>query len=269
VNRIGVMQGRLLPPEAGRLQCFPLARWREEFSRAAEAGLEYIEWIYDGYGADANPLMTDAGVAELRSIIASTGVAVSSVCADYFMEYPLARSPQAAQVLWRMLPRLCAIGVQRVVLPFVDNSGIKPNEFDLVVQLLKDAALCAADFSVELHLETSLPPAAFADLLARLPAESVKVNYDSGNSASLGYPPAEEFAAIGDRVGSVHIKDRIRNGGTVPLGSGSADFEGLFDELRRISYGGDFTLQVARGVAGEEVTWARKNIEFVRRHLAQ
>ena len=37
----------------------------------------------------------------------------------------------------------------------------------------------------------------------------IKVNYDSGNSASLGYDPTDEFAAYGERVGSVHIKDRV------------------------------------------------------------
>jgi hexulose-6-phosphate isomerase len=116
---------------------------------------------------------------------------------------------------------------------------------------------------VELHLETSLAPEPFADLLARLPHPSVKVNYDSGNSASLGYRPREEFGAYGARVGSVHIKDRLLGGSTVPLGSGDADFAALFRCLDDVAYQGDFVLQVARGVGGDEVAWARHNRGFL------
>ena len=60
----------------------------------------------------------------------------------------------------------------------------------------------------------------------------VKVNYDTGNSSGLGFIAKDEFAAYGDRIGSIHIKDRLRkpDGGvaTKPLGEGSADFEDIF-----------------------------------------
>jgi hexulose-6-phosphate isomerase len=116
---------------------------------------------------------------------------------------------------------------------------------------------------VELHLETSLSPSRFALLLARLPHPMLKVNYDSGNSASLGYDPADEFAAYGGRVGSVHIKDRVHGGGTVPLGRGDTNFGALFQCLSALGYSGDYVLQVARGTDFDEVPWARKNREYV------
>jgi hexulose-6-phosphate isomerase len=47
------MQGRLSPPEGGRFQSFPRRSWRQEFPRAREAGLDYIEWIHDEYGRTA------------------------------------------------------------------------------------------------------------------------------------------------------------------------------------------------------------------------
>jgi hexulose-6-phosphate isomerase len=268
LKKIGIMQGRLAPPEAGRFQSFPRTQWREEFARAAEVGLDYIEWIYDGYGADINPLMTDDGIRELQALMQTNGVAIPSLCADFFMERPLVRDAAAREFLRELLPRCKAIGVQRIVLPFVDNSEIKPDEVEAAVAVVREAAGWAGEAGIELHLESSLPPRAFAALLSRLPAAIVKVNYDSGNSSSLGYVPAEEFAAYGDRLGSVHIKDRVLAGGTVPLGCGSADFKSLFSELRRISYAGDFTLQVARGEAGKEVEWTRGNLEWFHRYWA-
>ncbi len=62
------MQGRLVPPEENRFQCFPRSAWRDEFSLAAKAGLNGIEWIFDEYGEDVNPLTTDSGIAEMLSL---------------------------------------------------------------------------------------------------------------------------------------------------------------------------------------------------------
>jgi hexulose-6-phosphate isomerase len=97
----------------------------------------------------------------------------------------------------------------------------------------------------------------------------LKVNYDSGNSSSLGYAPREEFAAYGERVGSVHIKDRLLGASTVPLGTGDADFPALAEGLKKVDYKGDFILQVARGASEDEVAWARRNREFVLNHFCQ
>lgn len=230
---------------------------------AASVPLSYIEWIFDDHGLDVNPLMIDSGIAELGALMSRSGVTIRSVCADYFMEHPLVREKQSTDVFSRLLDRSQLLAVQRIVLPFVDNSAIAPDEFGRVIELLHGIAETAAAANIEIHLETSLPPSPFAELIKDLPDAVVKVNYDSGNSASLGYDVFEEFAVLGRRIGSVHIKDRVLGGGTVPLGCGAADFRCLFQELKRISYLGDFTLQVARSKPGDEVSWARHNLAFL------
>jgi L-ribulose-5-phosphate 3-epimerase len=266
------MEGRLVPPEDGRFQCFPRMQWESEFSFAAVVPLHYIEWIYDLYGHDVNPLGSPEGVERLKKLAQSTGVAIRSVCADYFMDKPLVRcSPQELEERLRELALILrhgrGLGVNRVVIPFVDASAIgSAEDFAAVQDALKAALPAAEETGIELHLETSLGPSEFARLLDGVPHPKLKVNYDSGNSASLGYAPAEEFAAYGERIGSVHIKDRLLNGGTVPLGTGNADFPALFSGLKKIGYGGDFTLQVARGVAGEEIAWTKQNVGWLRNY---
>jgi hexulose-6-phosphate isomerase len=230
--------------------------------------LEYIEWIYDSYGAESNPLNKSGGIQRLKSLMGTTGVGIRSICADYFMEFPLVRCKESPGVLLNLIGRCHAIGAQRIVLPFVDNSAIVANEIGPAVEILQTAAAEAAQAGIELHIETSLPPRSIPNLLRELPESIVKINYDSGNSASLGYSVNEEFAATGASIGSVHIKDRIRGGGTVPLGCGEADFAALFENLHRISYQGDFTLQVARGKDGDEINWAQQNVGFLRGHWA-
>jgi hexulose-6-phosphate isomerase len=264
VNAIGIMQGRLLPPIDGRIQAFPAERWREEFALAAAAGLAAIEWIYESPGEDRNPLSSDAGIAEMRALSTDHGVAVRSVCADYFMAHPLVRG-EASELRGRvdhlrwLLDRCRAAGIERVVLPFVDASEVRTAaEEASLAAILEELDKDAAAAGIELHLEMSLAPARFAAFLGQLP-ERIRVNYDSGNSASLGYAVEDEFAAYGDRIGSVHVKDRVRGGGTVPLGHGDADLAALFAALRGLRYQGDLILQVARQTSGHELDWARHN----------
>jgi hexulose-6-phosphate isomerase len=156
------------------------------------------------------------------------------------------------------------IGVNRIVIPFVDNSSINTiEEFDKVVTILKRCLKMAEDNKIEIHLETSLNPILFSDLLWLLPHPLLKVNYDSGNSASLGYSPEEEFNLYGDRIGSFHVKDRLFGNGTVPLGTGNTDFASLSKCINKIDYKGDFILQAARGEEGDEAPWSEKNLDFV------
>lgn len=259
------MQGRLLLPQDGKFQCFPRNNWEQEFSNAQIAGLECIEWIYDVHGEDVNPIATDAGIQKMQELIQKYSVQVLSICVDYFIEKTFVRVSQADRqkhvetFLW-LLGRCPLLGINRVVLPFVDNSRIETEEDrEIVIEILRQVLPVAESNQVEIHLETSLAPRSFAALLEQLPHPMLMANYDSGNSASLGYQPAEEFAAYGNRVGSVHIKDRIKGGGTVPLGKGDANFRELFECLRKVNYYRDYILQVARETPGNEVTWLGEN----------
>ena len=271
--RIAIMQGRLLPPEGGRFQSFPRDGWRSEFPLAADAGLDAIEWIYDEFGEDVNPLASDDGIREMKDLAERHGVGVFSVCADYFMDRPFLRvtgheRARAIDRLRWLLERCSSAGITRAVLPFVDQSRIETDdEVTRVVEILGDVLPHAERQGVELHLETALAPDQFAALLARLPHAYLKVNYDSGNSASLGYDPRHELAAYGSRIGSVHIKDRVRGGGTVPLGEGDADLTAVFDALSDLGYPGDYVLQAARGESNGEVALAKTNLAFVVEHL--
>ena len=268
------MQGRLVPPDQGRFQSFPRKRWRDEFPNAVAAGVGYIEWIVDAYGTDVNPILSTDGLSELAALKREHGIATPAVCADWFMDYPFLRctSPERAErelFLHRLVEIAQKIGADHVVLPFVDVSRIETEQDKLIVaEVLMTAASIAESNDVELHLETDLGPNDFAALLERIPHPYIKANFDSGNSSGLGYVASEEFAAYGDRIGSIHIKDRRSKfaGGiaTMPLGQGSADFADVFRSMKRIDYNRGLTLQVARGEDGDEVNWIRQQLAFVK-----
>jgi hexulose-6-phosphate isomerase len=272
----GVMQGRLSPPEDGRFQSFPRAGWRDEFAKARAAGFDYIEWIHDGYGADANPIFEEEGLRTFDTLKAEHGVATPALCGDWFMEFPFVRctaDERRARVahLHGLFPIAARIGAARIVLPLVDHSSMTTDDEQRVVRdVLADALPVAVAHGVELHVEADLDPAAFRAFLARIEHPSLKVNWDAGNSSGLGYVAREEFAAYGERIGSIHIKDRYRKPGggveTRPLGTGSADFDDVFAAMRGIGYAGGVTLQVARGAPGDEVNFLRTQLDFVRRY---
>lgn len=255
------MQGRLVPPEAGSIQAFPAMRWRDEFPRAAEAGLAAIEWIYDVYGEGRNPLENDDGLEEILALSAEHGVRVASVCADWFIPNALGRAgdperdARIERLAW-LLGRSARLGVDRLVVPFLDDSALLDrSDEEAALDALRRVIDVVEESGIRLHLETSLAPRALRAFLARIEHELVEVTYDIGNSAALGYRLQDELDAYGARIGSVHVKDRLLGGGSVPLGEGDADLQCVFDGLARLGYAGDIVLQVARDRPGDEVAW--------------
>jgi L-ribulose-5-phosphate 3-epimerase len=267
------MQGRLSPPEPGRFQAFPISSWRDEFRLARAAGFSYIEWIHDDYGEGANPIFTEQGRGDIGALKERYGISTPAICGDWFMDYPLVRCTDDEREnrekhLLGLIPIVRGIGAWRLVLPFVDNARMTTDEEKrTVIGVLQRTVPLAEENGIELHLETDLNPQDFRDFLDELPHSSIKVNWDSGNSSGMGYIATEEFAAYGDRIGSIHIKDRYRkpDGGveTRPLGTGSADFEDIFRAIRSIDYLGGLTFQVARGVPGDEVDFLQTQIAFI------
>ncbi len=267
--QIGIMQGRLSPPVNGAIQAFPVDTWTSEFSAARKAGLSHIEWIFDREDV-ANPLASAEGIAQVRKLVAITNVQVTSLCADYFMSFPLLPEPSTARLdrLRFILEQGAHVGVQRVILPFVDQSSITTaRDLRGLATLMRSLSPLLRKIGIEVHLETSLRPDQLTSLRGEIHCSQVKIAYDTGNSASLGYDPSHEFAAYGDWIGSVHIKDRLLGGGTVPLGEGAVDFPRLAHLLKKVGYAGSYTLQVARGEIGSEVDAAIRNAAFWQRHL--
>ena len=266
---IGIMQGRLLPPRGGRIQAFPAGCWAQEFALAAQAGLDQIEWIWDDDPPGVNPLESPSGIEAILRTAADSGVVVGSICADRFMKRRLVSQggdiePTAVDELRGLLENAARLGAECIVLPFVDASALATSgERAGLARLLGEALPDAERASVELHLETDWAPSELAAFVGGFAHPLLRVNYDIGNSASLGHDPAKELSLLGGFLGSVHIKDRLRGGSTVPLGEGDADFGACFDGFRRADYDRAFILQVARNPAVDEVEWARRNRRFV------
>lgn len=249
MTQIGIMQGRLLPRYKNRYQAHPLNYWQAEFFIAKELGFNTIEFILDYNDYQQNPLLTTKGIEEIKDLIAQSEVGVKSICADYFMEAPFHsdKQKQSEEVLEILLNNSSQLGVADIVIPCVDQSTLKDsNDMNMFVASISKVLPTAEKLNININFETDLNPSRFKNLLTHFSSDCIKVNYDIGNSASLGYDPIEEFEAYGPYISDLHIKDRVLGGGSVKLGTGNANFDTIFKLLKAHNFKGNIIMQSAR-----------------------
>lgn len=256
---IGIMQGRLLPKHKGRYQAHPLGYWQDEFNIAKDLNLDLIEFIFDYEDYKLNPLMSLPGIENIQKMISETGVNVKTICADYFMEAPIHSkndvvSKKSLEVLKELIKNSSLLGVTDIILPCVDHSKlIDSSDRERLINHLKSLNNFLNDYKINISLETDLNPSEFVELIKAVNSPFVKINYDTGNSACLGYNLSEEFNTYGEFISDIHIKDRLLNGGSVFFGEGNTDFDLFFEELKKLNYNGPIIFQLYRDDEGVEI----------------
>lgn len=262
------MQGRLCDTVGGKIQAFPWRDWESEFPAAAKINLHLMEWTLDQERLHENPLMTTEGQEKIRTLCKHHDLAISSLTGDCFMQAPFWKIDGQARTELQSdfvaIGRACAaLGIQMIVVPLVDNGRLETaDQENVLIEFLLSQQSFLSQHNVRVIFECDFTPTELARFISRLPAERFGINYDVGNSAALGFKPAEEFAAYGSRVVNVHVKDRVLGGTTVPLKTGSADFDAVFAALAQNNYQGNFILQTARAVEGNhaEVLLSYRNM---------
>ena len=150
-------------------------------------------------------------------------------------------------VLKKIMKNANALKIKILEIPLVDSSSIKneKEEEELIINL-KEITQEAKDLGILIGLETDYQPKKILKLLKKIDNENIVINYDTGNSASLGFNPKEELTMTGKYIKNIHIKDRKLHGSTVPFGQGDVNFDLFFSTLNDIEYKGDLILQGAR-----------------------
>jgi len=278
-GKIGVMQGRLSPPKENLIQHYPIDSWEQEFSICRNLGLDCIEWVFEFTNFKQNILFDIDDCIQIQSIINNTGVSVNSVVADYFMVKKLFDESKEdiklnILTLKKLLINCNKINIPIVEIPFVDASSMKNNEDKIqVVENLSSTLKFASELEIKISVETDLDPLEFRNFINMFDTDNIYINYDMGNSASLGFSPIEEIKTYGEKIINVHIKDRILNGSTVPLGSGDTNFYEVFSSLKEIDYNGDFIFQSARHDFNSSsnknyINVMKEYLDFTKKYLA-
>ncbi len=272
-QQIGFMQGRLSPLIDGKIQAFPWPFWESEFSLAAGIGLSCIEWTLDSERIFENPLMTMPGRRLIRQLSTEHGIETPSLTGDFCMQAPFWKANGRVQleligIFEHVLLGCAEAGIKLLVVPLVDNGALDSaaERAGLELQFFKFQPLLR-QLGLKIAFESDLPPAPLAAFIDGFPADLFGINFDIGNSASLGWDPVEEIGLLAPRIVNVHVKDRLLGGTTVPLGSGAADMPKTFALLHAAQYSGNFILQTARAANGEHVETIRGYRQFVAEQL--
>jgi len=259
INSIGFMQGRLSPLYDGRIQSFPWNHWQSEFRDASSIEISLIEWTLDQERLYENPLMTKKGVREIRSLMQKFNITIPSLTGDCFMQSPFWKlfgnqSRERKEDFISIVSACNQIGIRDIVVPLVDGGSIEnADQSNALLDFLHDQASFLERNNIRIIFESDYHPQDLSTFINQFSSRTFGINYDIGNSASLGFNVSEEFAAYGDRIYNIHVKDRILNSSTVPLGAGNADFAEVFKQLRKINYSGNYILQTARAINGNHL----------------
>lgn len=253
--KVGVMQGRLSPIINNRIQQFPWNSWSNEFVLASKIDIKLIEWTIDTFEFRKNPLISINQWDEINLIMEKTNISIPSVTCDYFMENPPWKTDLklVKEGISSILEGMRNIRSTILVIPLVDNSSLPDSSSVKIIEnLFTDLIPEIIQNKLQIAFECDLNPEKLSEFISKFDRNYFGINYDIGNSSSLGFNPTEEFRAYGSRIINVHVKDRKLNGTSVPLGEGDADFLGIFRLLHKENYQGNLILQTARSKVGKD-----------------
>ena len=253
--KVGVMQGRLSPVINNRIQQFPWDSWPNEFVLASKINIKIIEWTIDTFEFYKNPLINLNQRDQINLIMDKNNISIPSVTCDYFMENPPWKSDikLVKEGISLILQGMRNIQSKILVIPLVDNSSLPDlSSVKIIEDFFTDLIPEISQNKLQIAFESDLNPKKLSEFIGKFDKNHFGINYDIGNSSSLGFIPKEEFNAYGSRIINVHVKDRKLNGSTVPLGEGDADFLGIFRLLHEENYKGNIILQTARSEEGKD-----------------
>jgi hexulose-6-phosphate isomerase len=266
---IGIMQGRLSKSLTGKIQEFPINTWEKEFELANKLGLRAIEWTLDYADSKLNPLFNLKEQPKIKSLQDQFSIKIPSITLDCFVEAPFYKRNEITgltsdtnDLLW-IIENLQNVEVKILVLPIVAESGVFNKNYLLnLIKCLKAIEKDLAKTKKQIAIECEFDINSIAALLSELNPDYFGINFDMGNSASLGHNPEEELTVCSGRILNIHIKDRLLAGHTVKLGSGAVNFQKIAQLLNDQGYAGNMILQAARDFKKDETKLIASYIDF-------
>lgn len=247
-----LVQGRALPQSDESLQSFPF-NWSDEFPLIQQLGFDGIEWIYDKKSEFTNPILDSEESQKIKSISKKFNVSLENIVFDWFITHSLFRKDEISlknkiKKLVDLIEKSQNIGFKQIIFPLLEENAINnSDDMDIFLKIFSDDILSVLNLNkIEIHFETSLPPISELEFISKLDHNQTKICFDMGNSASMGYDPTDVLNNIAPYLGTVHIKDRLLDGDSVPLGEGAVDFSKVFSILNEINFSGYFSFQAYR-----------------------
>jgi L-ribulose-5-phosphate 3-epimerase len=264
-----LVQGRSIPQKNDLLQYFP-SNWKEEFPIISKLGFSGIEWIYDKNSESSNPILTETGRKEMLYFSKKNNVNLENIVFDWFLSNPFLQKNESdqnktIQKFFDLMQYSEDVGFKRIIFPLLDKNKINSDkEITNLIKYFKKYIIKKLDsLDIEIHFETALPSEKEKFIVNSLNHEKIKICFDMGNSASEGFDPIEVINTLENDLGSVHIKDRIFHGSSVPIGKGDVKFHQIFNSLNKINFNGPISFQIYRNKDSDNISILKHSLTFI------
>jgi len=265
----GIMQGRLSQIIGNKIQAFPTKYWKLEFSKARKLGLKSIEWTLDYQNLEKNPILNKKGQSQIKQLSKKNFIKINSITGDCFMQKPFWKKKNNQKLLNDLIEiiKSCKmLGIKFLVIPLVDNGSIvNKNDENNLIKSCKYVSKYLKKSNLKLIFESDFGPQKLKRFIEKFDKKYFGINYDVGNSAGLGYNIDDEFRIYGKYICNVHIKDRLKQGKTVRLGRGNANFLKLYKNLKKIKYNRELILQTARSKNNRHLEEIKINLNYLKK----
>jgi len=227
----------------------PGVRWtfQDFVNRAAELGVDgvslescFFESLQPEYLADIKAALDEKGLERVLAWGHPDGLEAG-------------RNEDAWREMNELIPRAQFMGAD--IMRIVASSLMFRNEphgpqIDAIVKMLKESVKIAADCGVVLAIENHIDytSAEIEEILQRVGSDSLKVNFDTGNTLRMMEDPVAAARRLGPYTVATHTKDvdacrHVRPEewfffSSVPVGTGLIDMPGVVRALRECGYEG-------------------------------
>ena len=265
------MQGRLSIKEFDKIQSFPLDNWKNEFAVANLMNLKKMEWTIDYDFFYKNPLMSTSYHEEIKNLKKIYKINIDSVTCDFLMNKPFWKIKNNKRLIndFEFFLKNCIrLSIKKIIIPLVDNGSLKNKKEEKILKNVLNKMVKKKKFRNLIFLfESDFISKKIKFFFRDLNKKNFGINYDLGNSASLGHHVKQDFEEYSNLIKNVHLKDRKLKGNTVKFGKGSADFLSLFKYLKKINYKGNLILQSARSQNNNDIKEFQENLLFIKKLL--
>ena len=251
-KKIGFMQGRLSSMIGNKIQAFPSKNWFKEFKIAKSIGISLMEWTIDQKNLYKNPLLTETGRNKIQLLSKKFDIRIESLTGDCFMQssfwkFKNHKRQKLQKDFLNIVKASSQVGIKKIIVPLVDNGSLQNlSQQKIILKFMSNITKILKKNKQMILFELDMEPKKANNFISKFNSKYFGINYDIGNSASLGFDPKKEFISYGKRIKNVHIKDRVYKGNSVKLGYGNANFEKVFSLFSKIKYRGNYILQTAR-----------------------
>jgi len=264
--KLGIVQGRLTPPESGNQDEFFVGKnWKEEFDKIKKLEnitlfdssykinqISHIEWVITKNSFKNNPLFKNSLAKYPIFSISAYNMMDKSFYKKTFMEENLKPILEAAK----------KNKIQCVNIPLKEFSNIQ--NVDIRKEFIKNIKEYGKKYKDIIFLfEFECWPEEILEVIKGM--KNFKLTYNTAVITGFKGKQSHKyfFSKLSKHIMNVHLQDKPVKGKTLEFGEGDVDFNEIIANLMFIyKYKGNFTLQTTRGESKREMVTVAKHMKY-------